>query len=89
MQEFIGEQVMVEIRLRPEGNPLPLAFSWRGHRFAIESWGRERNLAEDDGSTLQCYLVQTAGPETWELCLEKERAQWTLRRRWARQQRRV
>jgi hypothetical protein len=88
MQEFIGEQVMVEVRLREEENPLPLAFSWRGQRFAIESWGRERDQTQGD-TAMHCYMVQTPGPETWELCLEKKKAQWTLRRRWARQPRRV
>lgn len=88
MQEFIGERVMVEVSLRREEAPLPVAFSWRGQRFAIETWGRERDLTQGS-TTVHCYMVQTAGPETWELCLEKEKAQWTLRRRWAGQPRRV
>jgi hypothetical protein len=34
---------------------------------------------------VHCYLVQTTGPETWELCRDTETAQWTLVRHWARE----
>ena len=88
VQEFIGERVMVEARLRKEADPLPLAFSWRGQRFEIESWGRETTRTRGHAA-VSCYLVQTVGPETWELCLDKKKAQWTLIRRWATQTRMV
>lgn len=83
MAEFIGEVVGVEVQLRGDGTVRPLAFVWDGRRFEIEAWGRERRESGDDGDR-HCYLVQTAGPDTWELCQEVETGQWTLTRRWAR-----
>ncbi len=82
MLEFINEPVNVEVRLRRDETASPLAFLWRGRRFQIESWGRE-SIETRDGRTVHCCLVQTAGPETWELCRDKETAQWTLARHWA------
>lgn len=83
MLEFVNEPIDVESRLRKDGIPLPLAFTWRGQRYQIESWGRESTKATD-GRSVHCYLVQTAGLETWELCQDIEKAQWTLTRHWAR-----
>ena len=82
MLEFINEPVSVEVRLRQGETVSPLAFLWRGRRFQIESWGRE-SVKTWEGRTVHCYLVQTAGPETWELCRDTETAQWTLTRHWA------
>jgi len=65
---------------------LPLAFVWRGRRFPIESWGRESTEVQG-GRTVHCYLVQTAGLETWELCQDIETVQWALIRHWARKYR--
>jgi PncC family amidohydrolase len=80
--EFVGESVTVEGMPAAKGRVRPLAFIWRGRRFPIESWGRE-SLQVRDGNAVYCYLVQTAGPETWELCQNTETAQWTLTRHWA------
>ena len=86
MMEFINEPVDVEVHLRRDGTIRPLAFAWRGRRFQIESWGRQ-STERRKGHDLFCYLVQTAGMESWELCRDKKTAQWTLTRRWARRRR--
>ena len=83
MIEFVNEPVSVEIQVRREGTARPLAFAWRGRRFQIEAWGRESTQTRE-GHTLHCYLVQTGGRESWELCQDIETAQWTLTRHWAR-----
>ena len=88
MIEFINEAVSVEVRKRQDGTALPLAFVWAGRRYQVESWGRE-HTATGDGQTCRCYLVQTAGAETWELCQDTKTAQWTLTRHWARKPRAV
>jgi streptogramin lyase len=88
MIEFIGEPVTVEVQLRRDEAVRPLAFHWRGRRFVIESWGREHTATQDNQS-LHCFLVQTSGWETWELCQDTETAQWTLNRHWARTSRAV
>jgi hypothetical protein len=88
MLEFINEPVTVEVRVPPDGTVRPLAFVWRGRRLQIESWGRESTETRD-GRTLHCYLIQTPGPETWELCQDTETAQWLLARHWAERYRAV
>lgn len=82
MLEFINQPVNVEVRVQPDGAVRPLAFLYQARRYQIETWGRD---AEEtlEGRTVHCYLVQSAGPETWELCQDTETAQWTLRRHWA------
>ena len=82
MVEFVNEAVSVELRLRHDKTSLPLAFVWRGRRYEVRSWGREESKTRD-GREVRCYLVQTSGPETWELCQDIETAQWTLTRHWA------
>lgn len=86
--EFVNEPVNVEVQVRRDGRARPLAFAWRGRRYRIESWGRE-HVEEGSGQDRHCYLVQTAGMESWDLCLDKKTAQWTLTRHWARKQRPV
>ena len=81
MVEFINESVSVELQARQDGTGRPVAFVWRGRRHQITSWGRETTETEE-GRTLRCLLVQTAGPETWELCQDTETAQWTITRHW-------
>jgi hypothetical protein len=83
MVEFVNEQVGVEVQARRDGIARPLAFVWQGHRYQIESWGRE-GAETREGRSMHCHLVQTAGLETWELCQDTETAQWTLTRHWAR-----
>ena len=83
MIEFVNQTVSVEVRLREDGTALPLAFVWQGRRHRIVSWGRVSTKSKGEG-TYRCHLVQTAGPETWELCQDKETAQWTLTRHWTR-----
>jgi hypothetical protein len=83
MIEFIDEVVSVESRLRPGGGVWPLAFSWRGRRFEVKSWGRQ-STEKQAGRRVRRYLVQTAGPETWELGQDVESGQWKLLRHWAR-----
>jgi len=88
MVEFVNEPINVEVQLRPDGTPRPLAFVWRGRRLQITSWGRQSAEAQD-GRSSQCHLVQTADLETWELCQDTDTAQWTLVRHWAHQRRAV
>jgi len=88
MVRYLHEPVQVEARLRADGALYPLAFCWQDRRFAIESWGRER-IETSDGQTVHCFLVQTDGPETWELCYRKNTAQWILTRHWAAHDRMV
>ncbi len=88
MVRYFHEPIQVETRLRPDGTLLPLAFQWQGRHLAIESWGRE--CVETQGEqTARCFLVQTPGPETWELCYHEKTAQWLLTRHWAAQYRMV
>jgi hypothetical protein len=82
MVEYINEPVAVEVQLRPDGAVKPLAFVWHGRRFQVQSWGRETEETHE-GRAVRRYMVQTAGPQTWELCQEIETAHWTLARRWA------
>ena len=82
MIEFINEPVSVEVQRHPDGTVRPLGFVWRGRLYRIVTWGRERTEERTEGSE-RCYLVQTAGLETWELCHAAETAQWTLTRHWA------
>jgi hypothetical protein len=84
--EFINEPVSVELQRRQDETGRPMAFVWRGQRFQVESWGRESTKRQAD-QTMHCYLVQTAGSETWELCRDAKTAQWMLTRHWTRQYR--
>jgi PncC family amidohydrolase len=88
MVEFVNEPVSVEVQVRGDGRPRPLAFVWRGRRFQVESWGRESIETRDDRAAF-CCLIQTASLETWELCQDTETAQWTLVRRWVGKHRAV
>jgi hypothetical protein len=83
MIEFINEPVAVEAKLRPGQAMRPMAFVWRGRRYAIISWGRESTNALD-GHKVHCHLVRTTRSETWELCQDTKTALWTLTRHWAR-----
>jgi hypothetical protein len=83
MFEFVNEVVSVEVRLRPNGTARPLAFAWRGRRYPIKSWGRE-SVEKQAGRRVRSYLVQTAGPEAWEISQDAESGQWMLVRRWSR-----
>jgi hypothetical protein len=82
MIHYLDEPIPVEARLRSDGTPWPLAFFWQDRRYVIESWGRER-IETDDGQAIHRFLVQTPGPETWELAYHKKTAQWVLTRHWA------
>lgn len=82
MVEFVNEPLIVQTELRKNEMIRPVAFLWRGKRFQIEAWGRE-STQELESQAVHCYLVQTAGAETWELCHDREKAQWTLARHWA------
>jgi hypothetical protein len=86
--EFVNEVVAVEVQAGRDGAIRPLAFVWRGRRYQIQSWGRE-DTKTGEGRTRHCFLVQTAGPETWELCRDTETAQWLLKRHWAAKYRAV
>ena len=79
--DFVREGIRVESRLRPDGTELPLAFMWEGQRYEIVSWGRE-STRNQEGRDVRCYLVQTTGPQTWELCQDLMLGQWILARRW-------
>lgn len=81
MFEFVREGVRVETRQRRDGAELPLAFLWQGNRYEIVSWGRE-STQRQEGRDVRCYLVQTPGPQTWELCQDLVLGQWILTRRW-------
>jgi nicotinamide-nucleotide amidase len=88
MVEFVNEPISVEVQVRQDGTPRPLAFLWRGRRRQIASWGRQ-SADVQDGRARQCHLVQTADLETWELCQDTDTAQWTLVRHWTHQRRAV
>jgi PncC family amidohydrolase len=81
MVEFLDKAVGVEAVARRNGGVRPVAFVWEGRRYEVEAWGRERTVTRD-GAEARCYLVQTAGPEAWELCRAVETGLWTMRRRW-------
>lgn len=81
---FVNKPVSVEVLLREDGTSRPVAFVWRGQRLQIESWGRE-GTKTSHGRSLRCFLVQTAGHQTWELCQDIETAQWVIARRWSAQ----
>lgn len=81
MVEFIDEPVSVDVQVRSDGTATPFGFAWRSRHYRIESWGRQRTETKDS-RTRRCYLVQTAGGETWELCRDMETAQWRLVRHW-------
>jgi nicotinamide-nucleotide amidase len=80
--EHLNQAVLVETQVRPDGTRLPVGFTWHSKQYRVESWGREE-IVSREGRTLHCYMVQTAGPETWELGLDAEAAQWFLLRHWA------
>ena len=82
MVEFINESVGVDVQMQPNETATPLGFAWRSRHYRIESWGRQA-VETQDGHTWRCYLVQTAGGETWELCRDIDTAQWRIARRWA------
>lgn len=88
MFELINEPVSIEVQFRRDGKIRPRAFTWRGRRYEVTSWGREGTVTRGDRQ-VHCYLVQTAGFESWELCRDVETAQWTLARHWARKYRAV
>ena len=88
MFEVVNEPISIEVQVRQDGTPRPLAFLWRGRRIEITSWGRQSSEAHD-GHARTCHLVQTADLETWELCQDTDTAQWTLVRHWAHQRRAV
>jgi nicotinamide-nucleotide amidase len=81
MVEFLDEPIDVELHARSGGPGRPSAFSWQGRRYEITSWGREEDR-EQAGRPMHCLLVQTAGPETWELCREADGGRWLIARRW-------
>ncbi len=81
MFDVINEPVSVEVRGRRDGTELPVAFAWQGQRYEITSWGREGTQTQE-GRDMRCYLVQTPGPQTWELCLDMKSGQWILNRCW-------
>jgi PncC family amidohydrolase len=81
--EFLDEPVDVELDIRLGGKSRPSAFSWQGRRYEITSWGREEDR-QHAGRSWHCLLVQTAGPETWQLCREADGGRWFLGRRWPR-----
>lgn len=82
MVDYVNEPVRVEAKLRPDGTEQPLGFFWQGHRYEIISWGRE-SAQTREGRDVRCYMVQTPGPQTWELCLDLVLGQWILTRRWS------
>jgi hypothetical protein len=88
MLELVNAPVNVEVQMRRDGTARPLAFSWRRRRYEITAWGREETVTRED-RTVRCYLVQTEGFESWELCQDTETTQWTLARHWARKYRAV
>ena len=72
------------------------AARWSGnHTLWSRLGGRWRTFEDREGTDtrgdrqVHCYLVQTGGFESWELCRDVETAQWTLARRWARKYRAV
>ncbi|HSR32617.1 MAG TPA: hypothetical protein VLY63_18810 [Anaerolineae bacterium] len=89
MLEFVNESVSVEVQVRRDGKTRPKAFSWRGQYYEIVSWGRESTDTTEDERPVHCYLVQTAGPESWELCRDIQAGQWTLVRHWSSKYRTV
>ena len=88
MFEFVDEPVSVEVQVRRDGTVRPMAFTWRGRRYQIESWGRESSDTQSR-PTRHCFLVQTSGFDSWELCQDTETAQWMLVRHWAAKYRAV
>lgn len=83
MVEFVNEPATVEAQPRAGRPPRPMAFIWRELRYVVTEWGRE-GAETYDGEAFYCYLVQTEGPETWQLCRHEANGAWMLRRRWPR-----
>ncbi len=82
MVEWVNTAVPVEVQILADGTARPIAFFWEQRRFSIVAWGRTRH-GVPNGEEVDCHLVQTDGPETWELCYHKKTAQWTMVRHWA------
>jgi hypothetical protein len=80
--EFINETILVEIRLRPAGDVVPLAFTWRGRRYQVTGMGRQWQEDGAAGHAWQCYLVQAGDADTFELRSEPATGQWLLARAW-------
>jgi hypothetical protein len=80
--EFINETILVEIRLQPTGEVVPLAFIWRGRRYRVTGIGRQ--WQEDDAAdqAWQFYLVQAGEADTFELHSNPATGQWLLSRAW-------
>lgn len=83
MVEWLNEPIVVEAQPQTDGGPRPMAFTWRGTRYVVSAWGREELKMWND-EAFYCYMIQTAGPETWQLCRQVEQGAWLVRRRWPR-----
>ena len=72
--KFVNEPISVEVHIRADGTPQPVAFAWEGRRYPVADHGR--TWIED---SVRHFLVMTPAEEVFELCLLPD-GRWILAR---------
>ena len=67
------EHIEVETGLDSEGSLLPRAFTWRGERFAILSFGRRWSVG-----SRRHVLVKAPGDKTFEIVYDAQDSSWWM-----------
>jgi len=67
------DPIEVTVRFGPQGQISPLQFTWKGHRYLVESTGRRWTVA--DG---QHILVMTGSGDMFDLFFSPGESRWYL-----------